>query len=265
MQRGAAHGISTGFHRAGAGAAGRRALTSCTPTPRRSLPAASRSTRCAARRNGSRRHADFDAAAVQILSRRPLRRRRTSARGGTPGTTRACSTPRSPSASAPAALLDVQPGMRVADLCAAPGGKTSQLAAALQGRGLLLANEFVAARAEILRQNLERMGVANAVITQRGHAPAWPPPCPAGLTGCSSTRPARARVCSARRPPPPPSTMTALVAHCAELGDRNSRKRGGAAGSGRRARSIRPARLPRMRTEGTDRGLPRKAPRVHPL
>ena len=36
-----------------------------------------------------------------------------------------------PSASAPAALLDVQPGMRVADLCAAPGGKTSQLAAAL--------------------------------------------------------------------------------------------------------------------------------------
>ena len=52
-----------------------------------------------------------------------------------------------PSASAPAALLDVQPGMRVADLCAAPGGKTSQLAAALQGQGLLLANEFVAARA----------------------------------------------------------------------------------------------------------------------
>lgn len=75
-----------------------------------------------------------------------------------------------PSASAPAALLDVQPGMRVADLCAAPGGKTSQLAAALQGRGLLLANEFVAARAEILRQNLERMGVANAIITNEDTA-----------------------------------------------------------------------------------------------
>lgn len=70
-----------------------------------------------------------------------------------------------PSASAPAALLDVRPGMRVADLCAAPGGKTSQLAAALQGQGLLLANEYVAARAEILRQNLERMGVTNAVVT----------------------------------------------------------------------------------------------------
>ena len=75
-----------------------------------------------------------------------------------------------PSASAPAALLDVQPGMWVADLCAAPGGKTSQLAAALQGRGLLLANEFVAARAEILRQNLERMGVANAIITNEDTA-----------------------------------------------------------------------------------------------
>ena len=75
-----------------------------------------------------------------------------------------------PSASAPAALLDVQPGMKVADLCAAPGGKTSQLAAALQGQGLLLANEFVAARAEILRQNLERMGVTNAVITNEDTA-----------------------------------------------------------------------------------------------
>ena len=70
-----------------------------------------------------------------------------------------------PSASAPAALLDVRPGMWVADLCAAPGGKTSQLAAALQGKGLLLANEYAAPRAEILRQNLERMGVTNAVIT----------------------------------------------------------------------------------------------------
>ena len=75
-----------------------------------------------------------------------------------------------PSASAPAALLDVRPGMRVADLCAAPGGKTSQLAAALQGQGLLLANEYMPARAEILRQNLERMGVTNAVITNEDTA-----------------------------------------------------------------------------------------------
>ena len=69
-----------------------------------------------------------------------------------------------PSASSAAPLLGVEPGMRVLDLCAAPGGKTSQLAAALAGEGLLVANEYVAARAEILKSNLERMGVANGVV-----------------------------------------------------------------------------------------------------
>ena len=69
-----------------------------------------------------------------------------------------------PSASSAAPLLGVQPGMRVLDLCAAPGGKSSQLAAALQGQGLLVSNEYVAARAEILKSNLERMGVPNAVV-----------------------------------------------------------------------------------------------------
>ena len=62
------------------------------------------------------------------------------------------------------ALLGVRPGMRVLDLCAAPGGKSSQLAAALRGQGLLVSNEYVAARAEILKSNLERMGVPNAVV-----------------------------------------------------------------------------------------------------
>ena len=52
-----------------------------------------------------------------------------------------------PSAAGAAPLLDVRPGMRVCDLCAAPGGKSSQLAAALAGQGLLLANEYVPARA----------------------------------------------------------------------------------------------------------------------
>ena len=69
-----------------------------------------------------------------------------------------------PSASSAAPLLGVRPGMRVLDLCAAPGGKSSQLAAALQGQGLLVSNEYVAARADILKSNLERMGVPNAVI-----------------------------------------------------------------------------------------------------
>ena len=69
-----------------------------------------------------------------------------------------------PSASSAAPLLGVRPGMRVLDLCAAPGGKSSQLAAALRGQGLLVSNEYVAARAEILKSNLERMGVSNAVV-----------------------------------------------------------------------------------------------------
>ena len=47
-----------------------------------------------------------------------------------------------PSASSAAPLLGVQPGMRVLDMCAAPGGKSSQLAAALQGRGVLVSNEY---------------------------------------------------------------------------------------------------------------------------
>lgn len=69
-----------------------------------------------------------------------------------------------PSAASVAQLLDVQPGMKVLDTCAAPGGKTSQMAGALKGEGLLIANEFVSQRAEILKSNLERMGVPNAVI-----------------------------------------------------------------------------------------------------
>lgn len=69
-----------------------------------------------------------------------------------------------PSAMAPAGLLDVQPGMRVLDLCAAPGGKSTQLAAALRGRGLLVANEIHPKRAKILARNIERLAVANALV-----------------------------------------------------------------------------------------------------
>lgn len=69
------------------------------------------------------------------------------------------------SAQKPARLLNIKPGMAVLDLCAAPGGKSTQLAAALCGTGVLVANEYVASRAQILVGNLERMGVTNAIVT----------------------------------------------------------------------------------------------------
>lgn len=68
-----------------------------------------------------------------------------------------------PSAMVSAALLCPQPGERVLDLCAAPGGKSTQLAAYMAGRGVLVCNEPVPARAKILSRNLERMGVPNAL------------------------------------------------------------------------------------------------------
>ncbi|MCH5343377.1 MAG: RsmB/NOP family class I SAM-dependent RNA methyltransferase [Acetatifactor sp.] len=70
-----------------------------------------------------------------------------------------------PSAMAPVTLLGVQPGERILDLCAAPGGKSTQIAAALQGQGLLICNEIHPARAKILSENVERMGVVNACVT----------------------------------------------------------------------------------------------------
>lgn len=70
-----------------------------------------------------------------------------------------------PSAMAPAVQLKVQPGQRVLDLCAAPGGKSGQLAAALKGKGLLIANEPMMSRARVLAENLQRLGVENAIVT----------------------------------------------------------------------------------------------------
>lgn len=70
-----------------------------------------------------------------------------------------------PSAMAPAELLEIQPGERILDLCAAPGGKSTQIAAKLGGRGLLICNEIHPARAKILAENIERMGICNALVT----------------------------------------------------------------------------------------------------
>ena len=62
-----------------------------------------------------------------------------------------------------AAVLGARPGERILDLCAAPGGKTTQIAAAMRGRGVLVSNEPVPSRARILAENLERLGVVNAI------------------------------------------------------------------------------------------------------
>lgn len=69
------------------------------------------------------------------------------------------------SAMAPVALLDPQPGEKVCDLCAAPGGKTTQIAGRMGGQGFLLCNEINPKRARILSRNIERMAVANALVT----------------------------------------------------------------------------------------------------
>ncbi len=69
-----------------------------------------------------------------------------------------------PSAMAPVTFLDVRPGMCVLDLCAAPGGKSTQIASRLEGRGLLISNEIIRDRARILSQNIERLGIRNALV-----------------------------------------------------------------------------------------------------
>ena len=70
-----------------------------------------------------------------------------------------------PGAMASAAALDIEPDWWVADLCAAPGGKSSQIAERLGEGGFLLANEYVPKRAKIIVGNFERLGVKNAIVT----------------------------------------------------------------------------------------------------
>ncbi|MBQ9511825.1 MAG: RsmF rRNA methyltransferase first C-terminal domain-containing protein [Lachnospiraceae bacterium] len=70
-----------------------------------------------------------------------------------------------PSAMYPVTLLNVKPGEHVLDLCAAPGGKSTQIASYLNGEGVLVSNEIIPGRAKVLSENIERMGIANAVVT----------------------------------------------------------------------------------------------------
>lgn len=70
-----------------------------------------------------------------------------------------------PSATSAVSMLGVEKGDLVLDLCAAPGGKSTQIGAKLQGTGLLWSNEIVKSRANILLSNIERMGISNAVVS----------------------------------------------------------------------------------------------------
>lgn len=70
-----------------------------------------------------------------------------------------------PSAMSVAEALSPKPGEQILDLCAAPGGKSTHLAGKMGGQGLLVCNEIHPARAKILSQNIERLGVKNAVVT----------------------------------------------------------------------------------------------------
>ena len=70
-----------------------------------------------------------------------------------------------PSAASVLTVIDAKPGEKILDLCAAPGGKSTGIAAALGGEGLLWSNEYIRNRASILLSNIERMGIPNAVVS----------------------------------------------------------------------------------------------------
>ncbi len=75
-----------------------------------------------------------------------------------------------PSAMAPVTLLAPREGDRVLDLCAAPGGKSTQIAALIGADGFLLANEIHPQRSRQLSQNIERMGFANTIVSNESPA-----------------------------------------------------------------------------------------------
>lgn len=75
-----------------------------------------------------------------------------------------------PSAMYVGEVVDPQPGERVLDLCAAPGGKTTHLVAKMADRGLLVANEIFRKRALVLAENLERWGTTSTVVTNESPA-----------------------------------------------------------------------------------------------
>ena len=98
-----------------------------------------------------------------------------------------------PAAMAPAECIDIDPEWTVLDMCAAPGGKSTQLKNKLSEEGIIVSNEIIPSRCKILTGNIERLGLKNAVTTCMDTAK---------LTKhFGSTRLARARVCSERTIP----------------------------------------------------------------
>ncbi len=69
------------------------------------------------------------------------------------------------SAMLPAVLVDARPGECILDLCAAPGGKSTAIAAAMKGRGLLVSNDISHSRAKALLRNLEGFGASSCIVT----------------------------------------------------------------------------------------------------
>ena len=83
-----------------------------------------------------------------------------------------------PAAMLPAAVLNPQPGEMILDLCAAPGGKSTQIGLRMAGKGLLVSNEPITKRAAILSRNMERMGIPNSVVIS-----VWPEQIPHSWDG----------------------------------------------------------------------------------
>ena len=71
-----------------------------------------------------------------------------------------------PCAMLPGAVMDAKPGETILDLCAAPGGKSTQMGLDMRGKGLLICNEPVPKRAAVLSRNLERMGIPHGIVTR---------------------------------------------------------------------------------------------------
>lgn len=70
-----------------------------------------------------------------------------------------------PSAMAPGAYIPIEEGDKVLDLCAAPGGKSTQVAAKLNQTGILVSNDISASRAKVLHKNIDNFGARNVIVT----------------------------------------------------------------------------------------------------